>query len=74
MEEELFYVQDTRTIVGNTVMWWCPDGKGYTCDLKSAGKYTAAECRKMRVTDVPWPCKQVDAIATLQVDVQKLRP
>jgi hypothetical protein len=54
---ELFFIQDTREYVGNCMLFWRPDGRGYTTDLKRAGRYTRAEYsrRTQRETDVLWP-------------------
>jgi hypothetical protein len=71
--EELYYVQDSRSYVGNSVLWWRPDGQGYTTHIDKAGKYTAAEVKGMRSTDVPWPVKEVDKVWSHHVDAQHLR-
>jgi hypothetical protein len=70
---ELFYVRDTRVTVGNSVMWWGIDRKGYTTHIDKAGKYTAKECDGMRETDVRYPVDAIDAIWSHHVDVQHLR-
>jgi len=58
----LYFVQDTRNVVGNCALWWRIDRAGYTCDLDLAGKFTGAEVRSMsRETDVPWPIARVEA-------------
>jgi hypothetical protein len=36
--EKLFYIQDGW--VGNSCLWWAIDSKGYTTDIRKAGKYT----------------------------------
>lgn len=69
---ELFYVQDARSYVGNSVVWWCPDSRGYTINLDKAGKYTAKEVATMRDTDVPWPVEAVDKVRSYHVDSQYL--
>ncbi len=69
----LFYIQDTRTYVGNSVMWWAPNGQGYTTHVARAGRYTQAEIVGLRESDVAWPCAQVDAIWSQHVDMQDLR-
>jgi len=51
-DEAVFYVLDARQVVGNCAMWWCPDSKGYTCEIGKAGLYTAKECEGMRETDI----------------------
>ena len=59
-EEQLYYVQDTRQMVGNCVLWWCPEGKGYTTQLDQAGLYTKDQILSMRSTDIGWPKKYVE--------------
>lgn len=67
-----FYVQDTRSIVGNSAVWWCWNGHGYTCDLAEAGIYTEEEIRMMRDTDKPWPVDAINRLVQSHVDVQDL--
>ena len=38
MSDELFYIQDSRSYCGNSVMWWRVDGHGYTSNLAEAWK------------------------------------
>jgi hypothetical protein len=71
MDEQLFYIQDTRSYCGNSVMWWCVDGHGYTSNLAEAYKVPATW--KGRDTDKLWPCEAIDAGATRQFDMQLLR-
>lgn len=69
----LFYVQDTRTVVGNCMSWWAKDCNGYTCHLKNAHVFTKGELTRVtRETDRVWPKEVVDDAASLQVDHQKL--
>lgn len=72
----LYYIQDTRQVVGNCALWWCPDGKGYTCELGKAGKYGAEEAKRLRDgrdTDIPFPVEVVDAAAVTHCRVETLR-
>lgn len=74
-EGRLFYVQDTRTIVGNCISWWAKDRCGYTCHLERAHVFTeeeAVQIARGRETDVPWPKDVIDAIAGRMVDHQRL--
>ena len=71
--EPLYYIQDTRQYCGNSVFWWCPDGKGYTTHIDRAGKYTAAQAKTKRDTDVPYLVSDVDRIWSQHVDMQDLR-
>ena len=68
-----FFVQDTRSIVGNSVTWWCTDGKGYTCDIRRAGVFDEDEVAKMRDTDKPWPVEDILRLVQHHVDCQDLR-
>ena len=71
----LFYIQDTRTIIGNCALWWKPEGAGYTCDLEHAGKYTVAMLTAccLRDTDKAWPAEFVDPQAQRHVHTDGLR-
>jgi hypothetical protein len=77
MTQELFYIQDTRTYLGNAVMWWGIDGSGYTCDITQAGKYTRekAEGICQRPSDKAWSCDYIDGNSKAHktiIDVQYL--
>ncbi len=74
--EKLFYIQCSDNTVGNEALWWRPDGHGYTTHLSEAGKYTAAEStsiHRIRKSDVPWLCSEVEDLAYWTVDVGDLR-
>ena len=52
------YILDVRSTDGNELVWWCERSKGYTADIRQAGRYTRAEAmrqRESRVTDFPVP-------------------
>lgn len=69
----LFYLQDKRTYVGNSILWWAKDHRGYTCHLDKAHIFTEEEVlKRTRDTDVPWPKDLIDEIASRQVDMQLL--
>lgn len=73
----LFYIQDTRQVVGNCPVWWGPDGSGYVTRLDEAGRYTEQEAvrqNRTRETDIPWPCAEIDALGRKTVDCQHMRP
>lgn len=72
---DLYYLQDSRTYVGNCPMWWALDNKGYTTRLDRAQKYTlddAMRQHRVRPSDVPWPCNRIDAILRPTVDIQDM--
>ena len=73
MNDQLFYLQDSRSYVGNDVLWWCEGGNGYTTDLREAATYSkdAAERKHAaRETDIPWPKEYIDAKTRPAVDMQ----
>ena len=70
---EQFYLQDSRDYVGNDVLWWAKDGKGYTTDLRKAALYSQEAAQQMqdnRRSDVPWPKNYIDGKARPAVDMQ----
>ena len=69
--EQLYYIQDKRTVVGNCVSWWCPKGAGYTCELDKAGRYPLGEHRD---TDVLWPVEVIERLALRHVRFEPLGP
>lgn len=66
----LCYIQDTRSVCGNSAFWWKLGG-GYTADLNQAVRVPAT-WKGPRETDVLRPCSEVDALAERHFDVQKL--
>jgi hypothetical protein len=72
-KKSLYYIQDTRQVVGNCVLWWCSKGAGYTCDISEAGCFTEEEIKGRRDTDVPWPCEEIDALTVKHVRAETLR-
>lgn len=76
MTEDLYYIQDSRQYVGNSILWWRAAGAGYTTNLEEAGTYTKAEAfsrHQSRATDKPWLKSYVDDRANRHVDHQKLK-
>jgi rRNA maturation endonuclease Nob1 len=70
---ELYYLQDNRSYVGNDILFWAKDGKGYTTDLSSAEIYTkdkALSQHRCRETDIPWPKDYIDSRTRPAVDMQ----
>jgi hypothetical protein len=67
-----YYVQDSRKLCGNCIVWWRPKGADYCCDLNDAGVYKGSDVLGMRGTDVPWPVDYVRARTVTHVrgDVQ----
>jgi len=72
-EAERFYLLDIRTVVGNCALWWCPDGKGYTCELDKAGLYSRDEAHRHRDTDIPIPKAFAQKLVCHHVRLDHLR-
>lgn len=75
MSAELYFLQDSRGTVGNSLMWWAGDGNGYSSDLSKADLYTRDEAiakHRSRPSDVPWPQHYVTARQRIVVDMQYL--
>ena len=71
--DQLFYLQDKRSYVGNDILWWAKDGRGYTTDLSRAEVYTKEKAlaqHKCRESDIPWPKEYVDKKTRPAVDMQ----
>jgi hypothetical protein len=71
MSEE-YYLQDTRSFVGNDLLFWRLGG-GYTTNLKEAEVFTeywAMRQHESRWSDVPWPKDYIDAKTRPAVDMQ----
>jgi len=68
-----YYILDSRQVVGNCVMWWRPDGAGYTCDLADAGLYEEGDTRGSRETDVRVPEEVAKACSYTHVRIERLR-
>jgi len=76
MSEQLFYLQDSRSYVGNDVLWWAKDGNGYTTDLRLAEMYSKDDAQRQhtsRPSDIPWPKDYIDAKTRPAVDMQYIK-
>ncbi len=68
-----WYLQDTRSYVGNDVVWWAKDGKGYTTDVSKAHVFTQEQAFRqasMRGVDRAWPKEYIDGKTRPAVDMQ----
>ena len=59
-KEKLYYIQNGY--VGNAILWWAIDSKGYTTEIDKAGKYTKEQAKSIikRPQDIAWECNYVD--------------
>jgi hypothetical protein len=74
--DDRYYLQDSRGYVGNDMLFWAIDGKGYTTDMRNAHVYTKAEAvaqHEQRVTDIPWPKSYIDERTRPAVDMQHVK-
>ncbi len=68
-----FLLQDSRSYVGNDVLFWAKDHKGYTTDVSKAHVFTKEEAvaqHQCRETDIPWPKQYIEARTRPAVDFQ----
>lgn len=65
---EKFFIQDKRQYVGNCMVFWKKEGRGYTTDLNDAWLVDADW--KERETDVLWPEGLMRSLAKPRVDIQ----
>lgn len=71
----LFYLQDSRSYVGNDVLFWAKGNNGYTTDLRNAEVYTQEQAQRQhnhRRTDIPWPKDYIDGKTRPAVDKQHI--
>ena len=72
-ESNSYYIQDSRSYVGNCMMFHALEWNGYTCDLTRAlvvTKEVALQTMLHRPTDIPWPKEYIDEMARPMVDHQ----
>jgi len=65
-----YYIQDKRQTVGNCILFWREEGRGYTTNLDEA--WLVEENWKGRTTDVLWPEEILRSLAKPRVDHQDL--
>jgi len=66
----LFYLQDSRSHVGDGMMFWAKEARGYVTNLDQAELFTFEEACRHRDTDIPWPKEYIDVRAHYGVDCQ----
>lgn len=69
-----FYLQDSRSYVGDGLAFWA-EGGGYTTNIEKAEVRTqkrAVGQHECRDTDIPWPKAYIDARARVGVDCQNV--
>lgn len=71
----LFYVQDTRDYVSNSMLWWKNDNCGYVCDIQKAKVFTQKEIDEMQSCKKggnkrAWPKEYIDERISHHIDMQ----
>lgn len=76
MKRKQYYIENKeRGPVGNCLLWWCIDGKGYHCDIRNAQKFSFKEAREIckgRKKYKMWEVGFIDARTRPHVDAQAL--
>lgn len=70
-----YYIQDTRSYVGNCIVFWGSNWSGYVTDINKAGLYSEEEAKKIcgsRKTDIAWPENYIRKNLQLTCDMQYL--
>lgn len=70
--QKKYFLQDTRDMVGNCMLFWRKGSRGYTTRIEEAELFTVEEALSHRKTDRPWPEDLIRGIARLTVDHQHL--
>lgn len=70
--EEKYFLQDSRQVVGNDLLFWRQGRAGYTTNIDEAHVFTLEEALSHRKTDVPWPVEYIRSISRPAVDHQRL--
>lgn len=71
----MYYIRDTRQVVGNCALWWAKDGAGYTTQLEEAGEWPeeeALEKQRSRETTVAVPVEVAKRASVTHVRVERL--
>ena len=73
-ENEEYLMQDSRSYVGNSVVWWAKNHNGYTCDFEKAHIFTKQELleHSWRDSDIIWIKSHVEKAIRKHVDAQYL--
>ena len=70
---KLYYIQDSRNYVGNSMLFWRKGNAGYTTDIDEAKICSEEEALKIynnRETDIPWEKEYIDSKIKKHVDMQ----
>lgn len=75
MDKERYYIVCSQDFVGNSIVLWRPNSRGYTIHLEDAGKYTKETAQAIcqtRDTDKAYPVDVLDKVSRKHVDGQAM--
>lgn len=66
-EDKKYYIRN-EGYLGNALLWWKESSKGYTSDIREAGKYHKAEAERIckRPEDTAYECDYIDNLLEAQ--------
>lgn len=70
---KFYYIQDTRSYIGNCMVFWGPNQSGYVTDIRKAGLYSEKAAREIcqnRKTDVAYPEDYIKQKLQITCDMQ----
>ena len=70
MSEKMFYIHDkTRGFIGNSMVWWAQDHKGYTPDINKAHLFKESELPEYLKADdlVAYPATAVHGLVEYHI-------
>ena len=72
-EENLYYIQDSRSCLGSAMIWWAKSGNGHTTNIDKASQYNYEDAMKIqenRSTDLAWPVDYINKRISRFIDIQ----
>lgn len=76
MSDAKYYIQNKRTIVGNSLSFWALGGHGYTCDVRVAQVFDEEDAIKLEQQSPEkykkWPIEQILRLIQFHIDHQDL--
>ena len=74
MKEEFYVENVARGCVGNSMLWWEKNSRGYVCDIRKAKVFNVLEIEKMdsikQGDKRAWPKQYIDERISHHIDMQ----